>query len=114
MSVPTPSVSEELGINLYSFLPMRKTLFLKFIVIFVIGLSFFAFVRSVCDDDDSAYDILGRNNDISPYDKLLADALSLKDIFYEYRNDVIYSEPIISYFARQEKSPPAVMPVAIF
>lgn len=93
---------------------MKKNIFLKFIIISVISLSFFAFVRTICDNDDPVYDILCINNDISSYDGLLADALLMKSIFYGYHNDVIHFEPIISYLARQEKSPPLIMPKVIF
>jgi hypothetical protein len=94
---------------------MGNTYFFKFIILFIISLALFAFVRTIYDNDDPGYDTLCINNDIFSYGGLFADVLLMKSIFYGYNNDAIYFEPVLSYLARQEKSPPVtIMPTVIF
>ena len=92
---------------------MKKTYFFKFIIISVIALSLFGFVKTIYDNDEPVYDMLCINNTISSYVGLLTDTLLMKSAFYEHHNNIIYFEPIISYLARQEKSPPLIMPTVM-
>jgi hypothetical protein len=85
---------------------MKRNYFLRFIVFSVIVLSFFAFLKAVCDDDESTLDLLGQNNYIFSYAALFADDLFNRALYYEHHDNAIVFEPVISYLARQEKSPP--------
>jgi len=85
---------------------MKKShfIYLSLAVAMAAGLAVFSI--AVCDDDAS-FDALCSSSGSLGYEELFAHILSQKGAFHEYSDDAISPRLIISYLARQEKSPPA-------
>ncbi len=88
---------------------MKKLYFLKLVLIILIVVSLVASFRAIYDDDESTYDIICDNNNFFSYIGFLSSSIYPKGIFYGYNNDLTYPEPLVSYLASKEKSPPSVM-----
>ena len=87
---------------------MKKSHFLYLTLVVAIATCLVVFAMTICADDDS-FDMFSYTSSFLHYDELFAHILSQKGIFHEYCNDAISSQPIISYLARHEKSPPAAI-----
>jgi hypothetical protein len=85
---------------------MKKSNFLSLILICVIVASLIIFTKAICEDEDSALDILCNTNDSFRYEELFASILSYSGIFYEYHDIAISPKSIMAYLERHEKSPP--------
>ena len=92
-----------------SIITMKRLYFLKLVLIILTTVSLVASFKAIYDDDESTSDILCNNNDFLLYIELLSNPTSCNDIFYGYNNEFIYTEPLISYLASKEKSPPLIM-----
>jgi hypothetical protein len=92
---------------------MKKLYSLYLTLILVIAVSLIIFSRVICDDDDAIFEIACNTNDFSRYEELLVNILSQRGTFYDHHNDTISPQLIISYLARQEKSPPLIIPTVI-
>jgi hypothetical protein len=86
---------------------MEKAKFLSLILICVIAASLVIFTRAICDDDDSAFDMLCNTNESFRYEEIFASILSHAGIFYEHCDIAISPKSIMSYLERHEKSPPS-------
>jgi len=82
-----------------------RFIYLSLAVAMVAGLAVFATV--VCDDGPG-FDTFCSAGGSLGYEELFAHILSQKWAFHEYSDDAISPQPIISYLAMQEKSPPVV------
>ncbi|MDD5195871.1 MAG: hypothetical protein PHQ96_09410 [Candidatus Omnitrophica bacterium] len=85
---------------------MNKACLLKLTLILIILASLALFTKAICDSDVTL-ETLCNSNDVFQYSELLINISSRRQVFYGRSNDAISPEPIISYLARQEKSPPA-------
>jgi len=91
---------------------MKKSCFLYLTLTLVIAISLVVFTRVICEDE-IIFENLYISNSFFRYDELLINVLSQRGIFYEHRNYAFSSQPIISYLARHEKSPPLAIPTVI-
>jgi len=82
-----------------------RYIYLSLVVAMAAGLA--VFTTAICDDDAS-FDALCYTSASFGFEELFAHIISQKGEFHEYCEDTISPRPIISYLARQEKSPPAV------
>ena len=85
---------------------MKKANFLSLILICVIAASLIIFTKAICEDEDSAFDMLCNTNGSFWYEELFASILSYAGIFYEHHDDAISPKSIMAYLERHEKSPP--------
>ena len=86
---------------------MKKFGFLNLILIIVVCFFVAAFLRVVGEDESFPFDGLCKSSAVLPNEGLLPDLAAKRGIFYEYCYQLIFSQPLISYLERQEKSPPA-------
>ncbi len=91
---------------------MQKRYFLYFLLITATAVGSLILAMAVCDDDSNNPDMPSLANGLSRYDGLFAQILFQKGVFHECCQDVIPAQPIISYLARHEKSPPG-LPVVL-
>ncbi len=95
-----------LGYYIYN-QPMKKSIFLSLILICVVMVVPIIIVtRVVCEDEDSALDILCNINDSFVYEKIFASIFSCSGTLYEHRDIMISPRSIMAYLERHEKSPP--------
>jgi serine protease inhibitor len=85
---------------------MKKINFLILVLFCVIAASLVIFTKAICDDEDSAFDMLCNANDSFRFEEIFASILSYRGIFYEHHNVAISPISIMAYLERQEKSPP--------
>jgi len=88
---------------------MKRLYLLKLVLIILIAVSLVASFKAIYDDDESTSDIICDNNNFFSYIELLSNFTSCKGILYEYNNDLTYPEPLVSYLASKEKSPPLII-----
>ncbi|GEM_PF-4858196 len=85
---------------------MKKTRFFNFILILAIAVSLVIFSRAICDDEAS-FDALC-NFTLAQHHELFSDIFSQKGVLYADNRAAFSSPQVISYLARQEKSPPPI------
>ncbi|MDD5595312.1 MAG: hypothetical protein PHY94_03595 [Candidatus Omnitrophica bacterium] len=86
---------------------MKRSYFLKIICCFLFLFSLVAFIKAVCDDEESSLNTLcGNVGDLRYYEVLAEHLNAIGSIFYEQRHDLLGLESFILYLERQEKSPP--------
>jgi hypothetical protein len=85
---------------------MKKPNFLSLILICVIAAPLIIFTKAICEDEDSAFDMLCNSADSFRYEELFANILSNPGIFYEHHDTAVSPRSIMAYLERQEKSPP--------
>ena len=86
---------------------MKKSHFLRFGLICLITVSLMVFARGICEDEDSALDMVCNTTDAFWYVKFFVSILSYSGIVYEFHDYTIAPTPILAYLERHEKSPPA-------
>jgi len=86
---------------------MRKSRFIYLSLAIAMAAGLAVFATAVCDDDPG-FDTFCSAGSLLRYEELFAHILSQKGVFHEYSDDAISPQPIISYLAMQEKSPPVV------
>ena len=85
---------------------MNKLKLLNFILICILVVSVVVFTRAICVDEDAGSDILCDINGYFRYKELFASILANSEFFYGHEDFVISNKPIMTFLARQEKSPP--------
>lgn len=86
---------------------MKRLCFIYLSLIVVMTAGLVVFTAAICDDDSGFNDLYSAGGSLK-YEELFAHILSQRGVFHEYRDDTLSPQPIISYLARQEKSPPVV------
>ena len=85
---------------------MKRSDFLRFVLICGIVAAVIIFTKAICEDEDSTCDILCNTNDSFRYEELFASLLSPTGICDEHRDDAFSRTSITAYLERHEKSPP--------
>ena len=85
---------------------MKKYNFIFIILVCIIVVSIILFCKAIYEDGDSISDILCNTNDLSLYVEFFISILLCFGILYEYGIISFYSQSVIAYLARYEKSPP--------
>ncbi|MCX5709521.1 MAG: hypothetical protein NT088_02170 [Candidatus Omnitrophica bacterium] len=84
---------------------MKKLYSLRSVlIIFTVVLLVVSF-KAICDDDANS-DILCDNSVFSSYASPVLNPVCHNGVFYAKNNGPAYPEPLISYLASKEKSPP--------
>jgi len=83
------------------------------ILIFIVVACLIVFARAVCEDEDSALDMVCSVNDPLCSEELFADLLSCPGNYYELCDVSISPRSTMVYLERHEKSPPVGPAVSV-
>lgn len=79
---------------------------LKLVLVILIVVSLAATFKAVYSDDDPVFDILGHSGGLMLYVNLLQNPKICNDLVYESAGVCVILQPLVSYLAGKEKSPP--------
>lgn len=85
---------------------MKKNNIFNIILICIVVFSIIACCKAVYEDEDFIFDILGNINNLTFYVEYFICILLCFGILYGYGSNLFSAQPVISYLARREKSPP--------
>lgn len=85
---------------------MNRSDSLKLVLVVLIVVSSIASFRAIYGDDDPVFDMLGHSDGLIFYTELLQNPKICNDLVYESSGVCVIPQPLVSYLAGKEKSPP--------